>query len=157
MQRTRTHGPIAIGLALLLTACASVTSGVQTQAWIGTSEAGGASHPLVIATTLTPAGAWTGAYTVQRTPPFTGDIDATLIGGVLAGTLVVSPDCSFELAGTVSGDQLDAAFAPTGCPGGEGGTWTATRSTTPTSGAAPDPATDVASFDGAAFDATRFR
>ena len=92
----------------------------------------------------------------RRGAPFTGRVDGTLANGVLEGALVVSEACRFGLVGTVSGDALEATFAPTGCPGGAEGTWTATR-TTP--GPLPDPpGDDAASFDGGAtFDTARFR
>jgi hypothetical protein len=70
-------------------------------------------------------------------------------------TIILSDVCRFEFAGTINADALDATFEPTACPGGAGGTWSATR-TSPTSNASTR--NDAATFDdGAAFDAARFR
>ncbi len=142
-------------LALVLAACAATAPSSERQAWAGTSTAGADTFPLTIDATLTSAGAWTGTYTVDRTPPFTGDVEARLLAGALAGELIVSDACRFELAGTVSADALDATFAPTDCPGGTGGTWSATPTTpTPTT----DTPTDGATFGGGAtFGAATFR
>ena len=143
-------------LAALLAACASPTPAAQRGAWEGTSTSADGAFPLTIATTLSAAGGWTGTYTLARAAPFSGRVDGTLVNGVLEGALVVSDACRFGLVGTVTGDALEATFAPTGCPGGAEGTWTATR-TTP--GPLPDPpGDDAASFDGGAtFDTARFR
>lgn len=154
MPRHHLVGLLAVGLALALAACAAPASD-ERQAWSGTSTSGTDTFPLTIDATLTPAGAWSGTYTLERTPPFTGDVIATLVGGVLAGELTVSNDCRFELAGTVTADALEATFAPTDCPGGTGGTWSATR-TSPAPSASVPP--DGASFgDGASFDDAAFR
>lgn len=159
LPRLVPHILLALCLAVLLAACANATPPFERQAWEGTTTTAEGTFPLTIATTLTAGGGWTGTYTVERTPPFTGDVDATLAAGVLEGVLVVSDACTFELVGTVSDDALDATFAPTECSGGASGTWRATRT-------APDPAandtgtptTGDATFDGAAaFDTAIFR
>ncbi len=157
MPRHHSVGLLAAGLTLLLAACATTPSS-ELQAWTGTSTAGADTYPLTIDATLSPAGAWAGTYTVERTPPFTGDIAGTLVAGVLEGELTVSDACRFELVGTVTGDALDATFAPTDCPGGSGGTWSATRTTPTLSAGPPTGPTDGATFDGdATFNAATFR
>jgi hypothetical protein len=154
MPRLHPAGLLAVGLALALAACAAPASD-ERQAWSGTSTSGADTFPLTIDATLTPTGAWAGTYTLERTPPFTGTVTATLTAGVLAGELLVANDCRFELAGTLTADALDATFTPTACPGGTGGTWSATR-TTPTPSAS-EPASGARFDDGATFDAATFR
>jgi hypothetical protein len=144
---------LALCLATLLAAC---TSGPTTnqQAWEGTTTSADGTFPLTVAVTLTTDGAWTGTYTVERTPAFTGAVDATLVAGVLEGVLNVSDDCRFALTGTVTADALEAAYAPTECPGGSDGTWTAIRTTPVPPASSSHP---TATFGDAAFDAARFR
>ena len=154
MPRPLPVGLLAVGLALALAACAAPASD-ERQAWTGTSTTGATTVPLTIDATLTPAGAWSGTYTLQRTPAFTGDVTATLAAGALTGELTVANDCRFALAGTITADALEATFTPTDCPGGTGGTWSATRTTPTPNTSAP---ADGARFDdGATFDAATFR
>jgi hypothetical protein len=151
-------GPLAVSLALVLAACSGGAPKVQSQSWTGTTTSADVSSALVLATTLAPTGAWMGTYTVDRAPPFTGALDATFSGGALEGVLVVSDECGFALAGTVTGDTLAATFSPTSCPGGVGGTWAATLVATTPGATPPDPTHGDATFDGAAtFDDARFR
>lgn len=159
MHRHYPVGLIAAGLALVLASCAAGDRVAEVQAWAGTSTTGDATYPLAIDTTLAPSGAWAGTYTVQRTPPFTGEVEGTLVNGVVDGVLIVSSACRFELAGTVSDAALDATFTPSDCPGATGGTWTVTRSAaTPDEDADGGATTGGATFDSdATFDNARFR
>lgn len=158
MSRDVSLGLLAAGLVFLMAACA-VPPSAERQAWLGTTTADADTHTLAIDVTLTPTGAWSGTYTVERTPAFTGDVDGTLVDGNLQATLTVSPACRFELAGTVTGSSLDATFAPTECDGGSGGVWSATRTTPAPAADATSPIpSDDATFDGgASFDAAGFR
>ena len=158
MPRDVSLGLLAAGLVFLLAACAAPPSS-ERQAWVGTTTTDDGTHPLAIDVTSSPTGAWSGTYTVERTPAFSGDVDGTLVDGNLQATLIVSPACRFELAGTVTSTSLDATFAPTECDGAIGGVWTATRTTSaPATDATPPSPSDDATFDGgASFDAARFR
>jgi hypothetical protein len=157
VKHRSTFGPWVLGLTLLLASCASRGPTIQGQTWIGTTTAGAAAHPLAIATTLDPAGAWTGTYTVERTPSFTGELDAELSNGELVGVLIVSDACRFALEGNVTGDALTATFSPTACPGGVGGTWSATLETSTPGATTIVPHPDAATFDdGALFGAAVF-
>jgi len=145
-------------LGISLAACSGGGPTIQSQSWTGTSTVAGVAHPLELRTTLTPGGAWTGAYRLDRTPPFTGTVDARFADGALTGVVVVSADCRFALAGQRTGDELTATFVPTTCPGGAGGTWSATLVSSTPGATAPEPIPDEETFDGgAAFDVARFR
>lgn len=154
--------PIPIGLlagclALVLAACAGANPTSERQAWSGTTTSADGTFPLTVVATFQPTGAWTGTYTVERTPPFTGDVDATLLEGVLDGELVVTASCRFELTGIVAGDALEATFAPVACPGGAAGSWSASRTTAPVpTGGTTEPA-DAAFDSGATFGDATFR
>lgn len=112
------------GMAIGLTAC-GLTPPPHAQTWTGTTTFGATAHPLHIDVVLRGTD-WTGRYTIGSTPPFTGDVVAELIDGTLTGELQATATCTYTLAGTITHDALDATFTPTACPGGEGGTWTAT-------------------------------
>jgi hypothetical protein len=115
---------LVAGVAFVLAAC-GVAPAPQVQAWTGTTTSGGTVAPLRIDVALDGSD-WTGTYTVAGTPPFTGDVVAELVDGVLTGQLIATSACRFDLAGTVTDAALEAAFAPNGCPGGAAGTWIAT-------------------------------
>lgn len=158
MARRPKLGLLAILFALLLAACAGGVPPAQSQSWTGTTTSADGTYPLALATTLDGAGAWTGTYTVDRVPPFTGDVDAELSAGELEGEVVVTDDCRFALAGTIAEDTLTATFSPTMCPGGVEGTWSVTLATSTPGVVTVEPDPDAAIFDGTAtFDAARFR
>jgi hypothetical protein len=114
---------LAASVAVAVTACGGAPV-PQAQVWTGTTEYGGAVLPLQVDVAV--AGAdWSGSYTIGSTPPFTGDVVAELLGGVLTGQLVATTSCSFDLVGAVSDDALEATFTPAACPGGVSGTWSA--------------------------------
>lgn len=115
---------VATTLAIAVTACGGAPT-PQAQAWTGTTEFGTTVHPLQVDVAVDGAD-WSGTYTIGSTPPFTGDVVAELLDGVLTGQLIATSSCRFDLAGTVSDDALEGTFTPTACPGGEAGTWTAT-------------------------------
>ena len=115
-------------LALAITAC-STAPAPQPQSWTGTTTSGDAVQPLEVdatLTTTTTGSAWSGTYTIGSTPPFTGDVVAELAGEALTGELIATSSCRFALTGNLTATTLEAAFAPTDCPGGAAGTWSAT-------------------------------
>ena len=118
---------LAAGLALTLTACGQALV-PQPQAWTGTTAFGGRVQPLQVDVALDGID-WSGTYTVGSTPPFTGDVVAELVDGVLTGQLVATSTCTFDLAGTVTDAALEAVFTPADCLGGDAGTWSATPTT----------------------------
>lgn len=59
-----------------------------------------------------------GAYTIATRPPFTGEVYAVLDGQTLTGTLIVTRDCAYALAGSITDDSLTATFTPEACDGG---------------------------------------
>jgi hypothetical protein len=118
---------IAAAVALTLAACGRAPV-PQPQAWTGTTAFGGSVQPLHVDVTLDGTD-WSGTYTIGSTPPFTGDVVAELVDGVLTGQLVATSTCTFDLAGTVTDAALEAAFTPGDCPGGDAGTWSATPTT----------------------------
>jgi hypothetical protein len=155
------HRPNVGLLALLgiaLAACSGGGPTSQRQTWTGTSTVAGVAHPLELRATLTPGGVWAGAYRLDRTPPFTGAVDARFADGTLTGVVVVSDACRFALAGQRTGDEIVATFLPTDCPGGVGGAWRATLASSTPGATPPEPIPDEETFDGgAAFDVAHFR
>lgn len=126
--RSRSVRLVALAsVAVALTAC-SLTPPPRAQTWTGTTAFGAAVHPLQVDVVLRGTD-WTGRYTIGSTPPFTGDVVAELVDGVLTGELRATATCTYDLAGTVTEDALDATFTPSACAGGEGGTWNAVPST----------------------------
>ena len=110
--------PLFVGcLAALLTACASPTPAAQRGAWEGTSTSADGAFPLTLATTLSAAGGWPGPTRSSAAPPS----PAASTPRSRTGSSTVpwsSRRLPIRLVGTVSGDALEATFAPTGCPGG---------------------------------------
>lgn len=114
---------LAASVAIALTACGGAPV-PQAQAWTGTTEFGGAVHPLRVDVVVDGTD-WSGSYTVGSTPPFSGDVVAELVGGVLTGRLIATTNCTFDLVGAINDDALEATFTPAPCPGGATGTWNA--------------------------------
>ena len=126
MKRIKRMGRLGLAAvaAITLAAC-GVAPAPQAQAWTGTTAYGTTVEPLQVDVAIDGT-AWSGTYTIGSTPPFTGDVVADLVDGVLTGQLIATSSCRFDLTGTVTADALDATFVPTACPGGETGTWSAT-------------------------------
>lgn len=127
IQVARRIGLVAT-VAITISACSNAPV-PQPQAWTGTTTSGATVHPLQVDVELTGT-VWSGTYTVDSAPPFTGDVVAELIDGVLTGQLIATSSCTFDLTGTVTDDALEATFDPTDCPGGAPGTWSATPTET---------------------------
>lgn len=115
---------LAAAVAVLLAACGQAPV-PPPQVWTGTTAYGGTVHPLRVDVALDGSD-WSGTYTIGSTPPFTGDVVAELVDGVLTGQLIATSSCDFDLTGTVTEAALEAEFVPADCPGGDAGTWSAT-------------------------------
>lgn len=149
---------LSVVLSVAVLGCTRVAPTTTNESWDGTVTLGDTTVDFELDVRVTEAGAWTGTYTVLATPPYSGDVTATVEGGVLRGTLVATRACTFDLDGTVAGGSLIASFVPTGCPGGLLGTWIARRLGTPRQPQVIPPTPgDVASFGSAVFGTARFR
>ena len=115
---------VLVGALLLLVAACS--SPVAPDIWVGetTNADTGAVQELRLEV-VNRSDRWAGSYFVNVVRgAFDGIVE---IDGSLTATLTVSGVCSFELNGTVNGDNLNAVFLPVGCPGGSGGSWVLVR------------------------------
>ena len=116
---------LALGvLTLGVTACGSQAAAPVQWTGQSVSDATGLVQELNLSVQVK-GRSWLGTYTVGAVPgSFDGEVDAD---GALTAVLAPSPDCTYGLTGTVTGDRLAGAFTPAVCPGGSGGTWDLAR------------------------------
>lgn len=114
---------LAASILLLATACSRPLS---PDIWVGTTANGntGVVQDLRLEV-QNRSGRIVGSYFVEAAR---GTIDGTVdTDGSLTAVLTPAETCTFELTGTIVGDNLTGVFAPLDCPGGTGGSWALER------------------------------
>lgn len=105
-----------ISLVLLLAACQPPP---PTYTFEGITSSGGVEQPLTLAYEQR-GDRLTGEYRVRAAK---GVFRGTLSGTRVTADLMPSADCAYAFEGTLTDTSLSGEFQPTGCDGGESGTW----------------------------------
>lgn len=108
---------VLIGLALFLAACQEPLPAFTYE---GTSTIEGVDHPLILVYEQR-GDVLSGEYQVGVVK---GTFHGSLDGNAVAADLTPGVACTYSFEGTLSGIALIGEFEPTGCEGGQGGTWT---------------------------------
>lgn len=124
----RTLWILTIVVAAAVAGCGTTGPAGTAETWTGTTTYDGTSHGLTVEVVREPDGAWTGTYTLETSPSFTGEVVATVADQALTGDLVATGSCRYALEGTIDGDVLVADFEPAPCDGASSGSWTLDRS-----------------------------